>query len=105
MQKALDDLTRQSKELISRDGELELRISGEFIFVNQTRLRLDLDNFASFSHLLSLLRASGIGTVDGRSSGVGQGLAGLPVARCKPPGPTIPPSVCSNCCPSSHRRA
>ncbi len=62
VQKALDDLTRQSKELISRDGELELRISGEFIFVNQTRLRLDLDNFASFSHLLALLRASGIGT-------------------------------------------
>ncbi len=63
VQKALADLTRQTKELISNDKELELRISGEFIFVNQTRLRLDLDNFASFSHLLSLLRASGIGTV------------------------------------------
>jgi HD-GYP domain-containing protein (c-di-GMP phosphodiesterase class II) len=63
VQKALADLTRQTNELITSDGELEVRISGEFIFINQTRLRLDLDNFASFSHLLSLLRASGIGSV------------------------------------------
>jgi HD-GYP domain-containing protein (c-di-GMP phosphodiesterase class II) len=63
VQKALDEVTNQSKELIASEEELELRMSGEFIFVNQTRLRLDLDNFASFSHLLSLFRASGIGRV------------------------------------------
>jgi len=63
VQKALADLTAQTKELIVGEGELELKMSGEFIFVNQTRLRLDLDNFASFSHLLSLFRAAGVGTV------------------------------------------
>src|SRR5215475_9346975 len=63
VQKALSELTAQSRELIDGEGELELRMSGEFIFVNQTRLRLDLDNFASFSHLLALFRAAGIGTM------------------------------------------
>jgi HD-GYP domain-containing protein (c-di-GMP phosphodiesterase class II) len=63
VQKALDEVTHQSKELLASEQELELRMSGEFIFVNQTRLRLDLDNFASFSHILSLFRASGIGRV------------------------------------------
>jgi len=63
VQKALGELTAQSRELIDGEGELELRMSGEFIFVNQTRLRLDLDNFASFSHLLALFRAAGIGTM------------------------------------------
>lgn len=63
VQKALADVTTQSKELIGSEGELELRMSGEFIFVNQTRLRLDLDNFASFSHILALLRAAGVGTI------------------------------------------
>lgn len=63
VEKALAELTNQTKELIGSEGELELRMSGEFIFVNQTRLRLDLDNFASFNHLLALFRASGIGTV------------------------------------------
>src|SRR6185437_16911269 len=63
VQKALADVTQQTKEMLATEGELELRMSGEFIFINQTRLRLDLDNFASFSHLLALLRASGIGSV------------------------------------------
>jgi HD-GYP domain-containing protein (c-di-GMP phosphodiesterase class II) len=42
---------------------VELRVSNEFIFVNSTRLRLDLDNYASFSQILSALRACGIGSV------------------------------------------
>jgi HD-GYP domain-containing protein (c-di-GMP phosphodiesterase class II) len=63
VQKALAEVTAQSREMANREGELELRISGEFLFVNETRLRLELDNFASFSHLLSLFRACGIGTL------------------------------------------
>jgi HD-GYP domain-containing protein (c-di-GMP phosphodiesterase class II) len=63
VQKALAELTHHTKDLIGSEGELELRISGEFIFVNSTRLRLDLDNFASFSHLLSIFRATGVGTL------------------------------------------
>src|SRR5580765_3659841 len=54
VQRALAEVTLHCKELIGNEGELELRMSGEFIFINSTRLRLDLDNFASFSHLLSL---------------------------------------------------
>jgi len=63
VQKALAEVAAQSRELATSEGELELRISGEFLFVNQTRLRLELDNFASFSHLLSVFRACGIGSV------------------------------------------
>ena len=63
VQKALAEVTNHAQEMLTSEGELELRMSGEFIFVNQTRLRLDLDNFASFSHLLSLFRAAGIGTL------------------------------------------
>ena len=59
------------------EGELELRMSGEFIFINQTRLRLDLDNFASFSHLLSLFRAAGIGTRRDRERDHAERLADL----------------------------
>jgi len=38
-------------------------MQGEFIFVNSTRLRLDLDNYASFSHILGVFRQCGIGAV------------------------------------------
>ncbi len=63
VEKALAELTNQAREINVEHGELELRLSGEFLFVNETRLRLDLENFASFSHLLALFRAVGVGTI------------------------------------------
>ena len=63
VQKALEELTAISREVLSHEHDLEVRVSGEFIFLNATRLRLDLDNYASFSFLLSLCRAAGVGTI------------------------------------------
>jgi len=63
VQKALDDLAATTKHLLDVEKELELRLQGEFLFVNATRLRLDLDNYASFSHILAVLRQCGIGAV------------------------------------------
>ncbi|HEX6050924.1 MAG TPA: HD domain-containing phosphohydrolase [Gemmatimonadaceae bacterium] len=61
VQRSLDDLAAISREIVATEGDLELRVSGEFIFVNGTRLRLDLENYASFSHVLSVFRVCGIG--------------------------------------------
>ena len=63
VQRALDEVTDTARTLLQVEDELEVRIGGEFIFVNQTRLRLDLDNFASFSHVLTTLRQSGVGVL------------------------------------------
>ena len=60
---ALNDLAEAAQGLLDREHEAELRASNEFIFVNSTRLRLDLDNYASFSQILSVLRACGVGSV------------------------------------------
>jgi HD-GYP domain-containing protein (c-di-GMP phosphodiesterase class II) len=65
VQKALDDLVVTADQIIEKEQEIEVRVTGEFIFVNSTRLRLDLDNYASFSHVLSVLRTIGIGVVRG----------------------------------------
>ena len=63
VQKSLDDLTAAAQGILEREKEIELRITSEFLFVNATRLRLDLDNYASFSHVLSLYKAVGVGVV------------------------------------------
>jgi HD-GYP domain-containing protein (c-di-GMP phosphodiesterase class II) len=63
VQKALDDLQATTRHRLDVEREIELRIQGEFIFVNATRLRLDLDNYASFSHILGLFTQCGIGAV------------------------------------------
>src|SRR5690242_18894215 len=54
VKKAIDDLTSVTSEILTREGEFELRVTNEFILINQTRLRLDLDNYASFTQILSL---------------------------------------------------
>ncbi len=61
VKKALDDLTAVTTEILTREGEFELRVTNEFIFINQTRLRLDLDNYASFTQILSVFRSAGVG--------------------------------------------
>jgi HD-GYP domain-containing protein (c-di-GMP phosphodiesterase class II) len=61
VKKALDDLNTVTTEILTREGEFELRVTSEFIFINQTRLRLDLDNYASFTQILSVFRAAGVG--------------------------------------------
>ena len=61
VKKALDDLTGVTTEILTREGEFELRVTSEFIFINQTRLRLDLDNYASFTQILSVFRGAGVG--------------------------------------------
>jgi HD-GYP domain-containing protein (c-di-GMP phosphodiesterase class II) len=63
VQRSLQELTALSAELLDDNNELELRVAGEFLFVNQTRLRLDLDNYATINYLIGQLRASGTGMV------------------------------------------
>jgi HD-GYP domain-containing protein (c-di-GMP phosphodiesterase class II) len=63
VQKGLEDLTRLSAELIDGDGECEFRLAGEFLFLNATRMKLDLDNYTSFSFLLNRCRDSGVGQI------------------------------------------
>ncbi len=64
VQKSLVELTERCREVLERELELQIRASGEFIFINATRLRIDLDNYASFSHLLSIFRTNGVGSVE-----------------------------------------
>jgi HD-GYP domain-containing protein (c-di-GMP phosphodiesterase class II) len=63
VQKALAEVTSRGQEILAHEDDLQLRVSGEFIFVNAVRLRIDLDNYASFSHILSVFRSHGIGSM------------------------------------------
>jgi HD-GYP domain-containing protein (c-di-GMP phosphodiesterase class II) len=63
VQRSLQELSALSAELLEDSSELELRVTGEFLFVNNTRLRLDLDNYANVNFLISQLRSSGTGVV------------------------------------------
>ncbi|HXN76954.1 MAG TPA: hypothetical protein VN876_09970, partial [Gemmatimonadaceae bacterium] len=63
VQKTLAELSQVAEELRAEENELEFRVSGEFIFLNSTRLRLDLSNYATFGHILTLCKLAGIGAI------------------------------------------
>ncbi|HRX18807.1 MAG: HD domain-containing protein [Gemmatimonadetes bacterium] len=63
VQRALDDLVANTVAILALEGGVEIRLSGEFIFINQTRLRLGLDNFAAFSGFVTMLRDCGVGVL------------------------------------------
>ena len=60
VQKSLEDLSKTSRELVSRDGEGEFRVAGEFLFLNATRMKLDVDNYESFSFVIARFRESDV---------------------------------------------
>jgi HD-GYP domain-containing protein (c-di-GMP phosphodiesterase class II) len=63
VQKTLAELAQVSREIVEREHELELRFAGEFVFINSTRLRLDLTNYATFGYLLRVFKGAGVGAV------------------------------------------
>lgn len=63
VKKTLAELAQISREIQEHERELELRISGEFLFINATRLRLDLTNYATFGYLVRVCRAAGVGAI------------------------------------------
>jgi len=64
VQRALDSIFDTARSLFAVEGALELRVSNEFLYINSVRLRLDLNNYATFSHVLTTLRQCGIGMMD-----------------------------------------
>ncbi len=61
VQKTMEELVRIANDLWRRERDVDIRVTGEFIFINGTRLRLDLDNYATFSRIISAFRESGAG--------------------------------------------
>jgi HD-GYP domain-containing protein (c-di-GMP phosphodiesterase class II) len=64
VQQAIDELHRLMGELVGREEGLELRVVGDFFFLNETRLRLDLSNFSTFGSFARALGEHEIGAVE-----------------------------------------
>lgn len=63
VQKALQELSGHAERVMQADNGCELRRVGDYVFVNDTRIRLGLDNYAAVSYVLGLLRGAGVGGI------------------------------------------
>jgi len=61
VQQNLASLHETVTRFLAREGMLELRVMGEFFFLNEVRLRLDLQNFSTFGSFARSLRGHGVG--------------------------------------------
>ena len=60
---SLDELVSTASQILEVDDRLEVRISNELFYVNDTRLRMDVENFASFGQVLRSWSQAGIGVL------------------------------------------
>jgi len=63
VQQALSELSSAAEGFLAREGLLELRTLGDFLFLNQKRLRLDLRNYSTFGSLAKALQRQGVGEI------------------------------------------
>lgn len=64
VQNTLEELHKIVQRLLEREGIVDLRSVGDFLFLNDARLRLDLSDYATFSYVHELLERHGIGQIE-----------------------------------------
>lgn len=64
VQKALAELHSVARSIAAADGTLQLRYVGDFCFINDLRLRVDLASYATFGTIGRALRTHEIGHVE-----------------------------------------
>lgn len=64
VQKAITELGGAAERVREAEGACSLRRIGDYLFVNDTRLRLSFDNYAAVASLLGLFTEAGIGGIN-----------------------------------------
>ncbi|MGD8697763.1 MAG: HD domain-containing protein, partial [Gemmatimonadales bacterium] len=64
VQRALGEVDAHTRGVLAREGRVQFRVAGDFIFFNDVRVRLDLGNYASFVFVRKALEEHGIGDIE-----------------------------------------
>lgn len=64
VQKSIDDMYAVLRRLLDREQATELRAAGNFLFVNEERLRQVLSDYTAFEYVVSAFARHGVGGVE-----------------------------------------
>lgn len=64
VQNSLAEMHKVVRRLLEREDVFELRLVGDFLFINDARLRLDLSDYSAFSYVIGTLKRHDIGRVE-----------------------------------------
>lgn len=82
---ALAELQAQTARVFTGFGACSIRAVGDYLFVNETRLRLQLDNYAAVAHVLGRMRVAGVGGILVQSQPDARAWMALLTALLQPP--------------------
>jgi HD-GYP domain-containing protein (c-di-GMP phosphodiesterase class II) len=68
VRKVLADLTCQADRVLTAERVFDLKRAGDYLFINDTRLRLGFDNLAAVNAVIGLMREAAVGTLSLRAS-------------------------------------
>ena len=68
VQRALAEVDSTARVILNREGSLQLRVAGDFVFINDVRVRLDLSNYASFVFVRKALEMRGLGEIQANTN-------------------------------------
>lgn len=64
VQNVLEELRKTIMRVLDRESQFELRLVGDFLFLNDARLRLDLSDYATFAQVAALLSKHQVGEIE-----------------------------------------
>lgn len=64
VKRSLQEVKEQADALIEHDGGLSIWVAGNYMFVNDLQVKLDLNDYASLSAFRELLRGHGVGRLE-----------------------------------------
>lgn len=67
VRKVVTELGHVCDRIEATDRQFALKRAGDYLFINDTRLRLGFDNFAAVNAVLALLRDAAVGTIQFRA--------------------------------------
>ena len=86
VQNALAELELVSGAILTKEGSISLHYIGDYCFVNDLRLRIDVGSFATFGAVSRLLGAHGVGHLEvGKASRATSGPDSSPASTVNPP--------------------
>ena len=63
VQRGLDELQQIVANVLESEGAVEIQLVGDFFFINEERLRLDLRNYSTFGSIAETLRGHEVGEI------------------------------------------
>jgi HD-GYP domain-containing protein (c-di-GMP phosphodiesterase class II) len=91
VKRAVSEVTDEVERVIRTEGGLSIWVAGNYMFVNDLQVRLDLHDYAALSALREILRGHGVGRIEASPSAGSDQWARFLGAIAAEPAPGQPP--------------